>query len=145
MSELNKQLLAQTSGKAFANNVIVSRNVRVTVLTERMIRVEFSSDGVFTDLPSQAVWYRDFGKVDFTQTVSTDVLTVETAKAKFVVNNHTGAFKYAVIDGKQVSYNEAHNLKGTTRTLDGTYGPVDLKDGVVLRRYLSGGWNITLK
>ena len=61
MSELNKQLLAQTSGKAFADNVIVSKNVRVTVLTERMIRVEFSGDGVFTDLPSQTVWYRNFG------------------------------------------------------------------------------------
>ena len=131
MSELNKQLLAQTSGIAFADNVIVSKNVRVTVLTERMIRVEFSGDGEFTDLPSQAVWYRNFGKVEFTQSVSTDILTVETAKAKFVVNNHTGAFKYAVIDGKQVSYNDAHNLKGTTRTLDGTYGPKELDDGSI--------------
>ena len=131
MSELNKQLLAKTSGIACKDNIIVSQNVRVTVLTERMIRIEFSGDEEFTDLPSQTVWYRDFGKIEFTQSVSTDILTVETAKVKFVVNNHTGAFKYAVIDGKQVKYNSDHNLKGTTRTLDGTYGAVELKDGVI--------------
>ena len=131
MSELNQQLLAKTNGKAFTDNIIISKNVRVTVLTERMLRVEFSPDGVFTDLPSQAVWYRDFGKIKFTHTESVDILKITTDKAEFVINNHNGNFKYAVIDGKQVAYNSEHNLKGTTRTLDGTYGPVELKDGIV--------------
>ena len=64
MTELNKQLLAATEGVAFEENIITAGNVRVSVLTERMIRVEFSTDGKFTDLPSQTVWYRNFGKVD---------------------------------------------------------------------------------
>ena len=131
MSELNQQLLAKTNGKACADNIIISKNVRVTVLTERMLRVEFSPDGVFTDLPSQAVWYRDFGKVDFSYTESVDILKITTEKAEFVINNHNGSFKYAVIDGKQATYNSDHNLKGTTRTLDGTYGPFELKDGII--------------
>ena len=46
MSELNKQLLAKTSGNACDENIIVCNNVRVTVLTERMLRVEFSTNGV---------------------------------------------------------------------------------------------------
>lgn len=131
MTELNKQLLAKTDGMACEDNIIISNNVRVTVLTERMIRVEVSADGVFTDLPSQAVWYRNFGKVNYSYTESVDILKISTDKAEFVVNNHNGSFKYAVIDGKQISYNSEHNLKGTTRTLDATFGPVELKDGVI--------------
>ncbi len=131
MSELNKQLLAKTAGVANQDNIILSNNVRVTVLTERMLRVEFSADGVFTDLPSQSVWFRDFGKVNCTFDVKADSLKVKTDKAEFFINNHNGAFKNAIIDGKTVTYNNAHNLKGTTRTLDGTYGAVDLDDGIL--------------
>ena len=66
--ELNKQLLAKTNAKPNEENVILSGNVRVTVLTDRMARVEYSPEGDFTDLPSQTIWYRDFGKVEFTKT-----------------------------------------------------------------------------
>ena len=56
MSELNKQLLAKTDAKSNEENVILSGNVRVSVLTATMIRVEFSTEGKFTDLPSQSSW-----------------------------------------------------------------------------------------
>ena len=131
MTELNKQLLAATEGVAFEENIITAGNVRVSVLTERMIRVEFSTDGKFTDLPSQTVWYRNFGKVDFSSAENADVLTVRTASAEFVINCHTGNFKYAVIGGKSVEYNPSNNLKGTTRTLDQTFGPKELDDGII--------------
>ena len=76
MSELNKQLLAKTDAKSNEENVILSGNVRVSVLTATMIRVEFSTEGKFTDLPSQSIWYRNFGKVDFTYTTNADILTI---------------------------------------------------------------------
>ncbi len=129
--ELNKQLLAKTEGKPNKDNIILCGNVRVTVLTDRMVRVEYSPAGDFTDLPSQTVWYRDFGKVDFTKEVKTDILIIKTKSAEFYVNSHSGNFKYAVINGKQCSYDASHNLKGTTRTLDGTFGPVNLDDGIL--------------
>ncbi|MGN0569873.1 MAG: TIM-barrel domain-containing protein [Candidatus Fimenecus sp.] len=131
MAELNKRMLAATKGAAFEENIIKAGNVRVSVLTERMLRIEFSADGKFTDLPSQTVWYRNFGKVVFTSAENADVLTVRTASAEFQINCHTGNFKYAVIDGKSVAYSPSNNLKGTTRTLDQTFGPKELDDGII--------------
>ena len=131
MSELNKQLLAKTDAKACEDNIVLCGNVRVTVLTATMLRVEFSADGKFTDLPSQSIWYRNFGKVDFTTEENADSLTVKTDKAEICINSHTGSFKYAVFDGNKLTYNTSNNLKGTTRTLDQTYGPKELDDGII--------------
>ena len=129
--ELNKQLLAKTGGSANAENIILSANTRITVLTERMIRIEYSTTGDFVDLPSQTVWYRDFGKVEFTYETAVDMLTVKTAAAEFCVNIHSGKFKYAVLNGKKLTYSKENNLKGTTRTLDQTFGPKELDDGII--------------
>ena len=131
MSELNKQLLAKTDAKPCEENSVINNNVRVTVLTETMIRIEFSTDGKFTDLPSQSIWYRNFGKVDFTMAGVSDSLIIKTDKAEFWVNSHTGGFKCAVIDGEKLIYNSSNNLKGTKRTLDGSHGREDLDDGVI--------------
>ncbi len=129
--ELNKQLLAHTDAKTNEENIILSKNVRVSVLTPKMLRVEYSTDGKFTDLPSQSIWYRNFGKVDFSQNEKIDVLTVKTDYAEYQINCHTGSFKSATIDGNKCVYNEVNNLKGTTRTLDQTHGPKELDDGVI--------------
>ena len=101
--ELNKVLLAKTDGKACEDNVIFSQNVRVTVLTPETLRVEYSIDGKFTDLPSQSIWYRNFGKVEFTHETKVDVLCVKTNYAEFYINSHSGSFNYVVIDGKKLS------------------------------------------
>ncbi len=131
MVNINNQLLAKTNGVGNNENIILSGNVRVNVLTDRMIRIEYSPNGDFTDLPSQSVWYRDLGKVEFTKEEKTDILVIKTNSAEFYVNNHTGSFKYAVMNGKQMCYNPNNNLKGTTRTLDGTHGPTELNDGIL--------------
>ena len=131
MSELNKQLLAKTDAKACEENIILCGNVRVTLLTATMLRVEFSTDGKFTDLPSQSIWYRNFDKVDFTKTEKADALTIKTNKAEICVNSHTGSFNYAILDGKKLTYNPSNNLKGTKRTLDGSHGPEELNDGII--------------
>ena len=129
--ELNKQLLAKTDSNPVSENVIYSNNVKVTVLTPSMIRVEYSTDKKFTDLPSQSIWYRNFGKVEFSHETKVDVLAIKTSYAEFYVNSHSGSFDYAVLNGKKLSYHSSNNLKGTTRTLDGSYGPKELDDGVI--------------
>ncbi len=129
--ELNKQLLAHTDAKAKDENIILSKNVRVSVLTPKMLRVEYSTDGKFTDLPSQSIWYRNFGKVQFTSDTKIDILTVKTDFAEYQINCHTGSFKGVVINGKKCTYSSSNNLKGTTRTLDQTYGPKELDDGIL--------------
>ena len=129
--KLNKQLLAKTDGNPFPDNVITISNVRITVLTPEMLRVEHSTDNKFTDLPSQSVWYRNFGKVEFTHSIKIDIVTVKTSAAEFYINCHSGAFQYVVYNGKKLTYSKSNNLKGTTRTLDQTYGPTELDDGII--------------
>ena len=43
---------------ADAAAVVVAGNARFTVLTPRLIRMEYSPDGRFEDRPSQVFWYR---------------------------------------------------------------------------------------
>lgn len=137
MSELNKHLLAETSGKACDENVKICGNTRVTVLTDGLIRIEYSPSAEFTDLPSQSVWYRSFGAVEFTAETYGTTLAVETEKTKFYVNTKNGEFQYAVIGGTNVSYDSNLNMKGTTRTLDQTFGAKKLDDGIITENGVS--------
>lgn len=129
--ELNKQLLAHTDAQPCADNVIFSNNVKITVLTSGMVRVEYSTDNKFTDLPSQSVWYRNFGKVDFTYETRVDMTVVKTSSTEFYINNHSGAFQYVIYNEKKLTYSKSNNLKGTKRTLDGSRGTEELDDGII--------------
>ena len=128
MKNLHERLLAKTHGKANESNIIIENNVRITVLSDILIRIE---TGAFTDLPSQTVWYRNSDKVNFKTEKNGGILNVITDKATFAVNTKNGKFLYAVVDGVKQKYDRDLNMKGTTRTLDQTFGAVPLKDGVL--------------
>lgn len=134
MSELNKRLLADTCGKANDANVISEGNIRITVLTSRLIRIE---TGSFTDLPSQTVWYRNSEKVNFKTETRGGELRIITDETTFTVSASSGKILYAIIDGQKRKYDRDFNMKGTTRTLDQTFGAVPLKDGVLSRNGVS--------
>ena len=106
-------------------------NVRVSVLLPQVIRIERDKAKRFTDMPTQSIWYRDFGKVDFTHKTNGNRLTVQTAEAACTVNTANGKLISVQMHGKTVRPNPRNNLKGTARTLDGTVGPIPLKDGVL--------------
>lgn len=128
MTELNERLLVKTKSRANEENVIFKDDVRITVLNSRTLRIE---KGGFTDLPSQTVWYRDSEKVDFETESNGDTLLIKTDRTTFAVNTASGKFLYAEIDGKKQKYDRDLNLKGTTRTLDQTFGEIPLKDGIL--------------
>lgn len=134
MSELNERLLAKTDGKANKSNIIIENNVRITVISNILIRIE---KGDFTDLPSQTVWYRNGEKTDYKTEKSGNIIRIITDKAEFAVNTKNGKFLYAVIDGQKQKYDRDLNMKGTTRTLDQTFGAVPLKDGVLSQNGLT--------
>ncbi len=129
------------SGSASANTQrVVLDKVRFSVLTSRLIRMEFAEDGVFEDELSMAVSNRDFPAVKFASsakgsslTVSTSDLVVscsdcsqpfspKTLSASFKFEGKKGAWRFGQKDPK--------NLKGTYRTLDCTLGDhkVKIKD-----------------
>ena len=43
------------------NNIISGKKYRITMLTQSLVRLEYSENVVFEDRPTQAVINRDFG------------------------------------------------------------------------------------
>ena len=109
--------------------ILRSGDIRVSVLSERIIRVERSKDGAFTDAPTQTVIDRSFAKPQFETSETADKMVVTTQSAKFIIDKRSLKTE-CVLGGKRVKPSPHTNLGGTARTLDGTFGVVRmLKSG----------------
>ena len=148
-------LLAFISIKAQNNDprpnpksVVYAGNARFTVLTDRLIRMEWSDDGRFEDLASLVFINRNLPNPSFSQKRKGSRLVIETEKMKLSYDSQSGRFTAQnlsisfQLNGKSVNWNpsvrDSLNLKGTTRTLDNTDGEKDVKleDGLLSR----SGW-----
>ena len=58
--------MSMERAKAKKENMVIGNTYRFTVLTERLIRMEYSPKGIFYDQPSQLVLFRDFSHPEFT-------------------------------------------------------------------------------
>ena len=58
--------------------VVQGDGYRITVLTDRLLRLEYDAKNVFCDTATQMTICREFPKVVFTVTESERLLTVET-------------------------------------------------------------------
>ena len=106
---------------------VVSGNARFTVLTDRLVRMEWSEDGVFEDRATLGIVNRETAVPEFKASkikggvrIKTAALTLEyRGGGKFVRNNLSLSFK---MGKKTVSWHpgmdDGGNLLGTTRTLD---------------------------
>lgn len=127
---LKKSLIAKTNGKANEGQIVIIDDVRITYLTDCLIRVEV---GEFTDLASQTVWFRAFDSNKFDVSKSGNKIIVETEKAVFTVKNKK---PYSVLikdTNKTELFSKQKNLKGTCRTLDGVSGSTRLNDGLITK------------
>lgn len=126
--------IAAQAGPVAGSSAIVNagKNVRFTVLTPELIRMEWSADGVFEDRASLTFIERDLPvpafKVFRTSkkvTVKTSALTLvwKAGNGPFTSDNLRVEFKTA---GKKTVWfpgaDESGNLMGTTRTLDRSNG-----------------------
>lgn len=119
-------------------NVIRGENYRITVLTDRLIRLEFSENGRFCDEATQTVWFRDLGSVPFTVSREGSALRVETGK---LILRYDGeefspdGLSIRLKGGEEWHFrDDCRDLGGTARTLDGVDGDrVKLDHGVVSR------------
>lgn len=111
--------------------VFVKEKTRISVLTDRLFRVEFSKSGKFTDMPTQKVWCRNFDRPDFKTKVIGSTAVVSTDVCSLAVNCTSGKILYSEISGRKITDLNKGNLKGTYRTLDGTIGAIPLGNGVV--------------
>ena len=123
---------------AHAATSVTAGNARFTLLTDRMVRCEWSADGTFEDRPSLTFVNRDMPEVKHkvTQTgngvvIRTDRLTLEWTGGAFAETN-------LFANGVAVLADDRENLYGTTRTLDNVTGFADLmpkmEKGLLSRR-----------
>ena len=100
---------------------LIFDNVRVSVITDRILRVERSIDGVFEDRPTQVVFERNFAKTHFKYAKNDNKIVVKTQKKVFSIDTNT--LEVRVKKGeKWVGEKQGKNLKGTARTLDFSWG-----------------------
>lgn len=59
-------------------SVIQGAKFRITVLTERLVRLEYSENGIFEDRPTELVWNRFLPKPEFQVTNEGNILTITT-------------------------------------------------------------------
>ena len=78
MPELDKKYIYSTSPIANKNAVVAGDKYRFTVLTERLIRIELSSDGDFEDRATQFAVNRNLPVPEFSIEENGESLTITT-------------------------------------------------------------------
>ena len=100
------------SAPAAKHNVYKTKHMRITLLTPCLLRLE---SGSFTDLPTQAVWNRDFPRVKCTWGQEKGIFTLKTEETVFRIDV-AGAKMLSVTlaDGTVVKDFEKGNLRLST-------------------------------
>ena len=138
---------AQNNPQAQPDAIVVDGNARFTVLTDRLIRMEWAEDGVFEDRASLAIVNRNLPVPRVISTQKNGTLTIKTGKVTLTYKGgRFGADNLEVRFGMgtwRPGMKADGNLKGTTRTLDGclgfeklSYKESELEDGILSR----DGW-----
>ena len=111
---------------------VVAGNARFTVLTDRLVRMEWSENGVFEDNATLAVINRNLPVPEFRVTRDGDAVRIRTSaltldysgEGRFDESNLSVSFR---MNGRRVEWHPGMssegNLMGTARTLDGCMGP----------------------
>lgn len=122
-------------------NVIEGKRYRFTLITEKLIRMEYSESGVFEDNPTQVVMNRDFGNVQFELIEADNRLEIITnAVHIYYVKDEKFSssslfadlrYNYSAFNNRWYYGETPKTLKGTARTLDETDGAVELEEGII--------------
>lgn len=145
MPELDKKYIYSTSPIANKNAVVAGDKYRFTVLTERLIRIELSSDGDFEDRATQFAVNRNLPVPEFSIEENGESVTITTERIRFTYFKNGRADydafcceHYVDRPGTLSAWrnrdtSRRYNLKGTVRTLDFKNGAVELDDGLMCK------------
>lgn len=126
--------------------VVLGPHVRFTVLTSRLIRMEFSPDDAFEDRAGQAFWFRRQPVPPFqvTQTAAQIEITTGHLRLRYGPNRKgftRNSLSVELLDSGAVwryGDRDRMNLRGTARTLDQASGAIRLEQGLMSR----AGWAV---
>lgn len=120
---------------------IIGNKYRFTVLSPRLIRLEYSADGIFEDRPTALVINRIFPKVNYSITesetliqIATEVFTLTYVKDKELKSSTLSSNIKAVINNTKIEWQlnnpEAKNLRSINFSID------SIKDKIILDKGL---------
>ncbi len=134
--------------KPIANSkaTILYKNVRFSILSNRIIRCEYDPKNVFEDHPSQAFWYREQPNPEFSFEEKDDQLIIETDYLLLTYHPTSHGFSQQTLSIQLKQFDsiwhfgdkDRQNLKGTGRTLDEADGEIRLEPGLLSR----SGWAV---
>ncbi len=127
-----EQLSFESKSVTAKTHVIVRGQVRFSVLSDRLLRVEVDKNAHFTDEPTQCVWFRDFSRPEFKIVQDEWNIKIITSETCFEYDLKSQKMVSITLkNGKCVTDWHKGNLKGTYRTLDMSRGEVELEEGLV--------------
>lgn len=146
MSAIPEHFRLNLAPVASPDAVIRVGSARFTVLTERLIRLEYDEAGKFEDRASQTMWYRAQPVPNFTVEMQPLGVEIETDALCLRYMDNAAGFTPDTLSIRVKSMDtvwhpgetDAHNLKGTTRTLDFINGSTPLGSGLMSR----SGWSL---
>ena len=113
------------------------KNYRITVLTERLIRLEYSRDGLFNNYETSIVKNRNFKVPEFTKNEDERILNIETNyfSLTYYKNVPFGSRSlFASCNNKKIGWyygqKEVRNLNSTAMSLDNTTSLPPLEKGL---------------
>ena len=81
--ELSPHLIAHTDPVSNPKAQVVGKGFRITVLTDRLFRVETSKTDTFIDEATQGVWFRNFEVPTFSVNEGENYLTIRRINARY--------------------------------------------------------------
>lgn len=142
MKKENKAYKMNVKPDARKEAMVCGKDYRFTVLTDRLIRMEYQKDGYFNDEPTQTIICRDFEVPGYRVVDTPEKLEIVTKALHVYYDKKTfsaeGLFiglkeRYTLGDSVWNYGDEIDDLRGTARTLDNADGAIDLEAGLMSR------------
>lgn len=114
---INERFSIKTNPIANPLNQVYFSDYRVTVLSDRLFRIEKSPNKKFRDDATQSVWFRNTEKVDFSVEISKNRAVIKTARVTLLLSEKREDCRIKT-NGKTLKIDNSGNLFGTSRTLD---------------------------
>jgi alpha-glucosidase (family GH31 glycosyl hydrolase) len=137
---MEERFILKTHPQCDPGNVVQGKNYRFTVLTPRLIRMEYCHENCFEDHATQAILNRDFPKADFRVIEKEKSLEIITKYFRLRYDKKMFSQSGLSIEmlGNYSNYqniwrysDDLNDLRGTARTLDNTSGPIPLEHGLI--------------
>lgn len=114
---IDKHLIVRTYPFANPDNMVLWNDYRVTVLSDRLFRVEKSGNKKFRDDATQRVWYRNMPAQRFSVKMTATHAVIKTRNSGLILSLKEDDC-CVIIGGRKIGISNVKNLAGTARTLD---------------------------